>query len=63
MKLTINYLYFHTNQTIVATIICDVSFKGARIGSPKRLLHSMPLANTTSIVESQHDRGCFRENA
>lgn len=48
---------------MVATITCGVFFKGARIGSPKRPLHSIPLANTTNIVESQHDRGCFRENA
>lgn len=53
----------YTDQTMVATATCGVFFKGARIGSPKRPLHSMPLANTTNIVESQHDRGCFRENA
>lgn len=33
------------------------------MGSPNNPLQSMPPANTTNIVESQHDNGCFRENA
>lgn len=52
-----------TNQTIVATITCGVFFRGARIGSPNNPLHSIPLAKQTNIVESQHDKGCLRENA
>lgn len=52
-----------TDQTTVATITWGVFFKGARIGSPNNPLHSIPLAKTTSIVDSQHDRGCLRENA
>lgn len=51
------------HQTTVATTNCGVFFSGARIGSPKRPLHSIPPAKTTNIVDSQHDRGCFRENA
>lgn len=57
-----NRLYRYTDQTIVASATCDVSFKGARIGSPNNPLHSIPLAKTTNIVDSQHDRGCLREN-
>lgn len=52
-----------TDQTTVATITCGVFFRGARIGSPNNPLHSIPLAKTTSIVDSQHDKGCLRENA
>lgn len=51
-----------THHTIVATTTCGVFFKGARIGSPNKPLHNIPLAKTTSIVDSQHDRGCLREN-
>jgi len=40
-----------------------VFFSGASMGSPRRALHRIPPANTTSMVESQHDIGCFREKA
>jgi len=54
---------YNSYQTIVATITCGVFFKGARIGSPNKPLHNIPLAKTTSIVDNQHDKGCLREKA
>jgi len=52
-----------TDHTIVATTTCGVFFNGARIGSPNNPLHSILLAKTDNIVDSQHDKGCLRENA
>lgn len=52
-----------TYQVTVPITNCGVFFSGARIGSPSSPLTTMPPANITNIVDSQHDTGCFRENA
>jgi len=40
-----------------------VFLRGARGGSPSSAALSMPPAKTTSIVDSQQEIGCLRENA
>lgn len=52
--------YYHTAEAITS---CWVFLRGARGGSPSRAALSMPPAKTTSIVDSQQEMGCLRENA
>lgn len=50
-----------TYHTAVAMTSCCVFLSGASMGSPSKPPATMPPANTTSIVLSQHDMGCLRE--
>lgn len=50
-------------QTAEAITSCWLFLSGARGGSPRRAALSTPPANTTNIVDSQHEMGCLRENA
>lgn len=53
----------NTHQTAVPTINCGVFLRGAKTGSPRRAFVTIELENMTNIVDNQHAKGCFLENA